>query len=888
MPVVALSHVRVIDGTGARTKDDQTLVIESGRIRAIGDTADVKVPPSARLLDLSGRTVIPGLVGMHEHLFYQYQPPDSGPRAARAEHAFAKLYLASGVTTIRTAGTLDLAADMRIKRAIDEGRAPGPKIHVTGPYLTGSSSDPDPAAISNEVAAQADNGATSFKAYATLRGSELRAAVQAAHDRGFRITGHLCAVGFREAAEAGIDNVEHGLPYNTEFYSGKQQDQCPNQYAVFDEFASMDVGDLAIRETIGYLVNHGVAVTSTLAAIEMFTARESAEDPRMLGVLTPGLREQYRATRERWLDANSREVRLWAAMLRKEMTFERAFARAGGRLMAGVDPSGWGGLVAGFGDQRELELLNEAGFTAEEAIKIATANGADFLFELNETGSIAVGKRADLVVLRGNPSVRISDVRNVELVFKDGVGYDPAALIAEAQGAVHQYDFWHILYSPFDLFLIAIVAALFALVIRKRVRARHLQLARRAAGAVGVLTCIVAIGTAAACTPAHRQNPTTVRPASAETSDASAVPHMAWIPLHQGGADLSTGVYIREDDDLIVNTTVPIVLRRTYNSLDGFSRRFGLYATHAGEWWIYGDGDPRAPWGELILPDGARIRFVRVSPGDTKESAVLQHEGTRTEFNGALLRWADYRWEMRFRNGSLAWFLDCQRSRHACSLLERRDPDGHRIAYVRDRSGTLLKMESEGQSIRFEYDDHKRIVRASDTSQREVLYTYDDRGRLIRASGSDGAGRNYEYDERNLLTRVREPGRIVQNWYDDAGRWARQVVKGCEGDAEPYVATARYVVENGAIVESHFDEGDGLKITRYNSGHYIVSEMLDADGPAPIEFVYDRDSVTNEPTGTTMSCLGPSGRMTRAVVLRPNSDRATKAALVLEHCVRRR
>lgn len=469
-PTVALSHVRVIDGSGGPGKDDQTLIIHGGRIQAVGDAARVTVPPSTRVFDLRGRTVFPGLIGMHEHLFYEYQPPGSAQRAAQAQDAFAKLYLACGVTTIRTGGTLDLGADARLKRAIDDGRVPGPKIHLTGRYLGGSTEKLDAEGIAQEVAAQADEGATSFKAYVTLRGAELRAAVKASHARGFRITGHLCAVGFREAASAGIDNVEHGLPFDTEFYSGKQPDVCPNQYDVFEELAGMEISDAQIHETIGALVSHGVAVTSTLAAIEMFIGREFPLDSRTLGVLAPGLQDQVRLAYEERRSANSRQSRLWASMLGKEMAFERAFVNAGGRLLAGVDPTGWGGIVAGFGDQRELELLVEAGFTPEQAIEIATANAAAYLFEAKDIGTVEAGKRADLVVVRGNPSTHIADVRNVEFVFKDGVGYDPAALIAAAQGEVQPYDLWHLLFSPLGLNLVTLVRVLLVAVIGRRVQ----------------------------------------------------------------------------------------------------------------------------------------------------------------------------------------------------------------------------------------------------------------------------------------------------------------------------------------------------------------------------------------------------------------------------------
>jgi YD repeat-containing protein len=404
-----------------------------------------------------------------------------------------------------------------------------------------------------------------------------------------------------------------------------------------------------------------------------------------------------------------------------------------------------------------------------------------------------------------------------------------------------------------------------------------------------LVVCVVAIGASAACTTTNRQTPpAALAEGPAPSVGPAAVSHQHWRSLHKGFADLSTGLYIREDDDLVVNTPLPIVLRRTYNSGDGLPRRFGLETTHPGEWWIYGDGDPGIPWGDLILADGVRIHFARISPGDTQEGAVLRYDGPSGEFNGALLSWTGSLWEMRFRDGSVASFLDCQTDQEVCSLIERRDPDGHRIAYVRDRSGTLLSMESEGQSISFDYDDRKRIVRAYDTAQREVSYAYDDRGRLVRATGSDGIVRTYEYDERDNLVGVREPGRILQNWLDGADRWVKQVMRASEQDDDPYVATVRYVVEDGSIVESDLDEGDGLEVSRYNAHHYIVSETLDADGPAPIVFTYNLDPVSSATNGATMSCLGPSGPITGAVPVAAADDDAAKDTVIRGRCLPRR
>jgi imidazolonepropionase-like amidohydrolase len=118
------------------------------------------------------------------------------------------------------------------------------------------------------------------------------------------------------------------------------------------------------------------------------------------------------------------------------MAFERAFAKAGGLLISGTDPTGYGGVVAGFSNQREVELLVEAGFTPLEAITIATLNGAKYLGREQRVGTVAAGKQADLIVVHGDPSANIADIENVELVFKDGVGYDPAKLIASVRGKV--------------------------------------------------------------------------------------------------------------------------------------------------------------------------------------------------------------------------------------------------------------------------------------------------------------------------------------------------------------------------------------------------------------------------------------------------------------------
>lgn len=432
-PVIALTHIRVIDGTGNASREDQTIIIDNGRIVAIGPTAGTAVPASATSLDLSGHTAMPGLVGMHNHLFYAIE---GGERYLGAYESFAPLYLASGVTTIRTGGAAKLTTDLSIKKAVDEGRLPGPKIHLTSPYINKNPRQSlNLQETINQINAWADQGITSLKIYEHINRTELTSIVEAAHKRGLKVTGHTCAVGFVEAAQAGIDNLEHGLAVDTEFFSNKKADECPERSKWLPELARIDVKSEPVQRMIRELVSRRVAVTSTLAIFEAFIAERFEMDPRMRDVLS----EDAFAACSRHLarqKADGRWSKIWEPVLKKEMEFEREFVKAGGLLMTGVDPTGWGGVIAGFGDQRNLELLVEAGFSPEEAIRIATLNGATFLGEDTRIGTLAAGKQADIMIVRGNPATNIRDVRNVQLVFKDGVGYDSPKLIESIRGLV--------------------------------------------------------------------------------------------------------------------------------------------------------------------------------------------------------------------------------------------------------------------------------------------------------------------------------------------------------------------------------------------------------------------------------------------------------------------
>jgi imidazolonepropionase-like amidohydrolase len=435
-PLFALTHVRVVDGTGAPAREDQTVVISDGKILALGDAAAVRVPPGAKVMEASDGTLVPGIVGMHDHIFYPAGPAHYNT----LEFSAPRLYLACGVTTIRTTGGLETFTELNLKKAVQEGRVPGPKMHVSSPFFEGPGaftlqmhelSGPDEAR--RLVAYWADQGIDDFKAYMNITGAELKAVIEEAHKRGLKVTGHLGAVGFREAAALGIDDLEHGLMTDTEFVPGKKPDVCPSSRETREALLKLDAAGPEIQATIRDLVARKVAVTSTLPVFEISVPGRPPLEPRVLDAMATDIRIFYLTQRARVGEAKDLPG---PALLKREMEFEREFVKAGGLLMAGPDPTGYGGVLPGFGDHRGLELLVEAGFSPLEAIKIATHNGALYLGELDRIGTLAAGKQADMVLVKGNPAANISDIRKVETVFKDGVGYDSAKLIEAVRGSV--------------------------------------------------------------------------------------------------------------------------------------------------------------------------------------------------------------------------------------------------------------------------------------------------------------------------------------------------------------------------------------------------------------------------------------------------------------------
>jgi imidazolonepropionase-like amidohydrolase len=433
--LVAITNVTLIDGRGTPAVKGQTVVIRDGRIAEVGAAAKVKTPAGALVVDGSGMTLIPGIVGMHDHMFYTA----AGGVGVTMSFTGPKLYLASGVTSVPTTGTRSPYADINLRAVIDSGLVPGPRIHVTTPYLTGPegggsmSIAASPEQARRFVAYWAAEGATWVKFYTDISRAEMKAAIDEAHKHGIKATGHLCSVTFQEAIDLGIDDFAHGVLTASDFIAGKEPDKCPP--SVYKQLDSLVSGDSPLATSlIKSMIAHKVSMTTTMAIYEALSPGRPVQDERSLELMTPIVRAAYVKNRA-FIDTMPGYTFTKDGFARA-LAFDKAFYAAGGVMASGVDPTGNGGALPGFGDQRGYELLRESGLTAEQAVQVTTYNGARILGVEGKLGSVEKGKIADLVLLKGDLVADPSVIRNVVTVYKDGVAYDPTRLIDAVRGRV--------------------------------------------------------------------------------------------------------------------------------------------------------------------------------------------------------------------------------------------------------------------------------------------------------------------------------------------------------------------------------------------------------------------------------------------------------------------
>jgi imidazolonepropionase-like amidohydrolase len=441
--ITVFKNALLIDGKGNAVKPNQTVIISNGKIQWIGDDAKAAIINGAKLIDLNGKALMPGLVMLHEHMYISAH--DISTRYLNLKQlpfTFPRLYLAAGATTIRTCGSIEPYSDLRIKKDIDLGLLPGPSMELTAPYIQGKSSifpqmkeNKTPEEAAAFVNYWADQGFTSFKAYMGVDKPTLKAAIDAAHKKHLKITGHLDIVTYREAALLGMDNLEHGFLASTDFIFDKKENEQPAAGVAIKSLGNLDIQSDSVKQFIQFLIDKKVGITSSLAVFEGATTTQPQPVEDAVNAMSPDTRDFY--LKRLVTTKSAKGPTDWDKAFAKAAKMEKLFYDMGGLLTVGTDPTGNGGTLAGYGNWRAIELLVEAdGFTPLQAIAIATLNGAISIGSDKTIGTIEIGKAADLLIIDGDPSKNISDIRKVQYVFKNGVGYNSKKLFESVKGKV--------------------------------------------------------------------------------------------------------------------------------------------------------------------------------------------------------------------------------------------------------------------------------------------------------------------------------------------------------------------------------------------------------------------------------------------------------------------
>lgn len=418
---IAFTNAAIIDGTGSKVEYNQTLIIEDGIFRAVGNDDKIKIPKKATIINLKGKTIIPGIVGMHNHLHIP-QFPNVGDIAA-------KLYLASGITTIQTCGAASPYKELELSKKIASGDIIGPEIIPSAPFITSQGGNPNMIIPRNETHLRdtikhwLNQGVNWFKVYRNITPDDLKIVIDEAHKNNAKVRGHLCSVTFEEASKWGIDGIEHGLNSTSDFRTNKEFGVCGGGREYINEII---IDSQEVKELHRLMIDNKVALTSTLSIYEASIPNRAYADERTLQVMSPYLKNQYDERRKAFDEQLNDLTR--NNSLKRIMQFEYQYFKMGGLLCSGVDAGRH--VLPGFGDQRNYELHIETGFSTEEAVQIMTNNGAKAL-ERFDIGTIQVGKRADLVILEGDLKENSTVIKKVETVFKNGIGYDSEKILSE-------------------------------------------------------------------------------------------------------------------------------------------------------------------------------------------------------------------------------------------------------------------------------------------------------------------------------------------------------------------------------------------------------------------------------------------------------------------------
>jgi hypothetical protein len=417
---VAIEHVRLFDSEQATMREDQTVVVQGDRIAMLGPSAAISVPKDAEIIDGRGKTLLPGLFDMHAHL----QALDG------------ILNIASGVTTARDMGN-DIDELKHLQDQWDSGTAIGPHVWKAG-FIDGHGPFQAPTGLYADTAEEAqkavnryaDLGYIQIKVYSSLNPEFVPGIVKTAHERGLRVSGHIPnGMIASQFVEDGADEIQHINFIFLNFLAGQVKDtRTPERFtAVGANAAKLDLQSKEVNDFIALLLQHHTTVDVTMATFEgMFTGRPGKVSPEFAPILDRLPAQVQRSAYTGGLPVTAENDQLYKDSYRAMLRMTKRMYDAGVPILAGTDST------AGLMLHRELELEVEAGIPPAKALQIATFNAARLLKQDKDLGSIAPGKRADLVLVEGNPAEHISDIRRCRLVIKNGVLYKSADVYAAA------------------------------------------------------------------------------------------------------------------------------------------------------------------------------------------------------------------------------------------------------------------------------------------------------------------------------------------------------------------------------------------------------------------------------------------------------------------------
>jgi imidazolonepropionase-like amidohydrolase len=407
---IAILGGTLIDGTGAPPVRDSAVLIHDGRIEAAGPRYKVKIPKHAEIVDARGKFILPGLWDMHAH----FEQVEWGP-----------IYLAAGVTTVRDCGN-EFEFITAVRDAVTQGRGLGPRLLLagivdgTGPLTIGVERVDTPEQARQWVDKYHAAGFQQMKIYSSVKLENLKAVADEAHKLGMTVTGHVPeGLNAFQTVEAGQDQINH-----IQFVGDIMHAPFPPEMSRPDRLkasAELDLNSPEAHKAIAFLKAHHTVVDPTLALSEFFTAT-TAKPPASF---EPGVNKVAPELAEQLTDVGPPDDRSAAVeqIFEKELAIVGALHRAGIPIVAGTDQT-----VPGYSLHREIELYVQAGFTPMEAIQAATIVPARAMGLDKESGTIEKGKRADVIVIKGDPLEDIHNTRNVESVIANGVMYNTVPL----------------------------------------------------------------------------------------------------------------------------------------------------------------------------------------------------------------------------------------------------------------------------------------------------------------------------------------------------------------------------------------------------------------------------------------------------------------------------